>query len=185
MRALVNIGLDLASQRGSDTLLPNVCAAACDLFGATYGTLGILDLEDHTVRHFVTCGAEVEDWIKPGDSVGGVLGAVVAGGRTIRGENPGGDPAALQLSPLHPPVEAFLAVPITSTAHVYGWICLVGNEGRPFTIEDEDLVAALAGQVGRFYELEHEIVERRQAESELRQERAVPSDTSTRPRSSC
>ena len=171
LRALINIGLDLASRRGSDTLLPSVCAAACDLFGATYGTLGILDLENHTVRHFVTCGTEVEDWIKPGDSVAGVLAAVVAEGRTLRGDNPGGDPAALQLSPLHPPVETFLAVPITSTAHVYGWICLVGNEGRPFTKEDEDLVGALAGQVGRFYELEHEIVERRQAESAARQER--------------
>jgi two-component system cell cycle sensor histidine kinase/response regulator CckA len=171
LRALINIGLDLASQRGSDQLLPSVCAAACDLFGATYATLGILDLEDHTVRHFVACGTEVEDWIKPGDSVTGVLGAVVAEGRTMRGDNPGGDPAALQLSALHPPVKAFLAVPITSPVHVYGWLCLVGNEGRAFTEEDEDLVAALAGQVGRFYELEHEIVERRQAESALRQER--------------
>ena len=171
LRALINIGLDLASQRGADRLLPSVCAAACDLFGATYATLGILDLEDHTVRHFVTCGTEVVDWIKTGDSVAGVLGAVVAEGRTLRGNNPGGDPAALQLSALHPPVEAFLAVPITSPAHVYGWICLVGNEGRAFTEEDEDLVTALAGQVGRFYELEHEIVERRQAESAVRLER--------------
>jgi two-component system cell cycle sensor histidine kinase/response regulator CckA len=171
LRALINIGLDLASQGDSVRLLPSVCAAACDLFGATYATLGIIDLEDHTVRHFVACGTEVEDWIRIGDTVGGVLGAVVAEGRTLRGDNPGGDPAALQLSPLHPPVETLLAVPITSTAHVYGWICLVGNEGRSFTEEDEDLVTALAGQVGRFYELEHEIVERRQAESALRLER--------------
>ena len=37
---------------------------------------------------------------------------------------------SLQLPPLHPDVQAFLAAPIASPAHVYGWICLVGNEGR-------------------------------------------------------
>ena len=80
---------------------------------------------------------------------------------------------------------AFLAAPIASPAHVYGWICLVGNEGRSFTEDDEHLVMALSGQVGRIYEngyffgvaqkrteeLEHEIFERRRAESALRHER--------------
>ena len=94
------------------------------------------------------------------------------------GENPGGNPAGLQLPLLHPDVQAFLAAPIASPAHVYGWICLVGNEGRTFTEDDEHLVMALSGQVGRVYEngyfhaiaqkraeeLEHEIVERKQAE---------------------
>src|SRR6185295_5329324 len=51
----------------------------------------------------------------------------------------------------------------------YGWICLVGNEGRTFTEDDDDMVLALAGQVGRIYELEHEILERKQAESAVRQ----------------
>jgi len=171
LRALINIGLELASKRDSDRLLQSVCTAACDLFGATYVTLGILDPNDRTVRRFVTCGTDAESWIKTGDTVPGVLGAVVAERRTLRGDNPGGDPAGLQLPPLHPEVQAFLAAPIASPAHVYGWICLVGNEGRSFSEDDEDLVMALSGQVGRIYELEHEILERRQAESAFRQER--------------
>jgi PAS domain S-box-containing protein len=71
---------------------------------------------------------------------------------------------------------------VASPAHVYGWLCLVGNEGTGFTEDDEHLVKALAGQVGRVYEtghfhavaerraaeLEHEILERRQAEDALR-----------------
>src|SRR5439155_18428630 len=36
LRALINIGLELASERDSDRLLMSVCAAARDLFGATY-----------------------------------------------------------------------------------------------------------------------------------------------------
>ena len=87
--------------------------------------------------------------------------------------------------PLHPEVQAFLAAPIASPAYVYGWICLVGNEGRTFTEDDEHLVMALSGQVGRIYEngyfyavaqkraeeLQHEISERKQAEAALRHER--------------
>jgi hypothetical protein len=44
-------------------------------------------------------------------------------------------------------------------------MCFVGNEGRTFTEDDEHLIVALAGQVGRIYELEHETSERKAAES--------------------
>ena len=171
LRALINIGLELASMRDSDRLLQSVCAAAHDLFGATYVTLGIVDLNDRTVRRVVSCGVDAANWIKPGDAVPAFLQGVVADRRTLRGDNPGGGSAGLRLPRLHPEVQAFLAAPIASPARVYGWICLVGNEGRIFTEDDERLLMALSGQVGRIYELEHEIVERKQAESALRHER--------------
>jgi PAS domain S-box-containing protein len=171
LRALINIGLELGSERNPDRLLQNVCTAAHDLFGATYVTLGILDRTDRTVQRFVTCGTDEADWIKTGDTISGILETVVAERRTLHGENPGGDPARLHLPLLHPEVHAFLAAPIASPAHVYGWICLVGNDDRTFTEDDEQLVMALAGQVGRIYELEHEIFERKQAESSARYER--------------
>jgi two-component system cell cycle sensor histidine kinase/response regulator CckA len=171
LRALINIGLELTSERDADRLLQRVGAAARDLFAATYVTLGILDRNDRTVQRFVTDGVDAASWIKVGDAVAGILGTVVAERRTLRGENPGGDPARLQLPALHPEVQTYLAAPLASPAHVYGWICLVGNEARGFTEDDEDMVLALAGQVGRKYELEHEIFERKQAESALRHER--------------
>ena len=171
LRALVNIGLELASEQDSDRLLQSVSVAARELFGATYVTLGIVDLNDLSVQRFVTCGTEAGNFIKTGDSVWGILRTVVAERRTLRGDNPGGDPARLELPLHHPEVQAFLAAPIASPAHVYGWICLVSNEGRSFTEGDEHLVMALAGQVGRIYELEYEILERKHAESALRHER--------------
>jgi PAS domain S-box-containing protein len=171
LRALINIGLELTSRRDADRLLQSVCAAAHDLFGATYVTLGILDRNDQTVHRFVSCGADAASWMKTGDKVSGILATVVTERRTLRGDNPGGDPARLQLPLLHPAIQAFLAAPIASPVHVYGWICLVGNEGRTFTEDDEHLVMALAGQVGRVYELEHEILERKHAELAVRHER--------------
>jgi PAS domain S-box-containing protein len=171
LQSLIDIGLTLASERDSDRRLQRVCEAARDLFGATYATLGIVDLNDRTVRRFVTSGVAATHWMKTGDSVPGLLGTVVAGRRTVRGDNPGGDPARLQLPLRHPEVQAFLAAPIASPGDVYGWICLVANEGRTFSEDDEHLVAALSGQVGRIYELEHEVFERKQVESALRHER--------------
>jgi PAS domain S-box-containing protein len=152
LRALINIGLELASERDSDRLLQRVCVAARDLFGATYVTLGILDRNDRTVQRFVSCGADAADWLKIGDAVSGLLGTVVAERRTLRGDNPGGDPAKLHLPLVHPEVQAFLVAPIVSPSHVYGWMCLVGNDGRTFSEDDEPLVMALAGQLGRIYE---------------------------------
>ncbi|MGH9141132.1 MAG: response regulator [Vicinamibacterales bacterium] len=152
LRALINIGLELASERDSNRLLETVCAAVRDLFGATSVTLGILHRTDRTLQHFVSHGTDAPPWIKIGDAVTGLLRTVVDERKSMRGENAGGDPASLQFPPRHPEVHAFLAAPIASPAHVYGWICLVGNEGRSFTEEDEALVTALSGQVGRIYE---------------------------------
>jgi PAS domain S-box-containing protein len=169
LRALINIGLELASERDADRLLESVCNAARDLFGATYVTLGIVDRVDRRIQRFVSCGSDATSWINTGDPVWGILGVVVAERRPLRGENPGGDPTRLQLPRGHPEVQTFVIVPIASSEQVYGWMCLVGNEGRAFTEHDEQLVLALGGHVGRIYELEHEIRERRQAELALRQ----------------
>jgi PAS domain S-box-containing protein len=185
LRALINIGLELASERNADRLLERVCVAARELFGATYVTLGILDLEHRTVQHLVTSGVPAADWIAIGDSISGILGTVVAERRTVRGDNPGGHPDRLPPPARRPGIQTFLAAPVASPARVHGWICLVGNEGRTFTQEDEDLVTALSGQVGRIYEnsyfsaaaqqraeeLEREMLVRREAESALRLER--------------
>jgi PAS domain S-box-containing protein len=177
LRAMINIGLELASERDSGRLLLSVCVAARELFGATYVTLGILDRNDRTVHRVVTCGpdaacgTDATDWIVTGEAAPGILAEVVGERRTLRGENPGGAPARLQLPLRHPAVHAFLAAPIASPSHVYGWMCLVANDGRSFAEDDEHLVMALSGQVGRIYELEHEILERKQAESVARRER--------------
>ena len=171
LRALVNIGLEIASERDSDRLLRKVCVAGRDLIGASYATLGIVDPNDRTVQRCVSSGSRVPLGIKTGGAVPGFLGTVVAERRTLRGDNPGGDPARLRLPRRHPKVGAYLAAPIASPAHVYGWLCLVGNEGREFAEDDEQLVTALSYQVGRIYELEREILERKQAEAALRAER--------------
>ncbi len=76
-----------------------------------------------------TRGIAGGEWIEVGDRVGGILATVVAERHPLRGQNPGGDPASLQLPPLHPEIRAYLVAPIASPTHAFGWICLVSNEG--------------------------------------------------------
>jgi PAS domain S-box-containing protein len=156
LRALINISLELASERDADRLMRSVCESARELFGATYASLGIMDRDHRTLERFVSAGAEgTADWTAVGDTAPELLATVVSERRAYRGANPSGDPAALKLPLAHPPIVDYLIAPVASPAHVYGWISLVANEGRHFTDEDEELVIALAGQVGRIYENGH------------------------------
>src|SRR6185436_12865734 len=68
LRSVINIALELSSKRDAERLLARVCEAARDLFKATYVTLGIIDLTDRRVQHFVTSGTGAIHCFKPGDS---------------------------------------------------------------------------------------------------------------------
>ena len=168
LRALLNIGLDFASQRESDLRLRRLCLAAQDLFCATYVTLGILGRDNRRVERIVASDLDVTAWIAAGDPVSGIFRTVADERRPMRGIVPSsGGGLAHGFPPRHPEVQAFLIVPIASPSHVYGWICLVGNEGLAFDDEQQQQLLSLAGHVGRIYELEHEIADRRQAEAAL------------------
>jgi diguanylate cyclase len=159
LRAVINIGLEVATEHDPNRLLQRVCMATRDLFGATYVTLGILNRHDRTLQRMVACGTVSVHWMRTGEAVVGLLHTVVAERRPVRRDNPSGDPCRLQLPAHHPRVHALLAAPIASPAHVYGWIGLVGNEGQTFSEDDEHLLLALAGQVGRIYYLERQITD--------------------------
>ena len=158
--ALFNAVLEFAFTRDPDLLLQGVCETACELFGATYVTLGVLAPDGRTVRRSFGSGVgdargtTAANWIQPGDDVPGILRTAVAERRIVRGDNPGGDPEALHLPPYHPRVEGFLAAPIASAERVFGWICLAGNGGRTFTDVDEHLLTALSERLAGIYELE-------------------------------
>jgi CheY-like chemotaxis protein len=168
LRALINIGLQLSSEQDPDKLLQSVGGSACELFGATYATLGIMEPASGTVRRFVTFGTDATPWLEAGNPVSGILARVVSEWRPFRQDNPSGNAAALELPAGHPEARSIMAVPITSASHCFGWLCLVSNDGRSFAGDDEDLAMALAGQVGRLYELEHQVRGRVSAESALR-----------------
>jgi hypothetical protein len=70
-------------------------------------TLGILDWHNRTMERFVSWGADGTPWINIGDPLSGMLATVVAERRTVRGDNPGSDPARVNLPWRHPTIQRF------------------------------------------------------------------------------
>jgi CheY-like chemotaxis protein len=154
LSALMNIGLEFGAERDADRRLQRVCASVRELFAATHVTLGIVGEDGRIARLLVTRGSGAAEWVATDAAAGSFLAQIVDERRTLRGENPGGDPSRLRFPVPMQEARAFLAVPIMSADHAHGWICLVRNSGEAFSADDEQMVTALTTQIGRFFELE-------------------------------
>ncbi len=185
LAALVDICLQLASQRDPRQLLQQVCRAARDLLGAKYAVVAIGNKDSGDDGWFATSGMDpgVAERLGQPAMRAGMVGSAFTERKASRLINPDGDPTAVGLPPSHPPVHSLLIAPIVSIAHVYGWICLTDKLGaEEFGAEDEQMLTILGAQVGRIYEngsiyveiekyaarLEIEIGEHKQADEKVR-----------------
>ena len=183
--AMIDLGLQLASERDPQQLLGSFCAAARKVIGAKYATVGVLDKEDRTIRYRFASGmnADIADRLTSPQSRLPVLPDLFSDRHPRRLHSLSGSPEAVGLPSDHPPVHSFLCAPIISPDHVYGWLCLADKIGSTqFNEEDEGLAQILAAQVGRIYEngslysevksyvvqLKDEIEDRKQAQEALR-----------------
>ncbi|HZV06945.1 MAG TPA: response regulator [Gemmataceae bacterium] len=186
LNALIDLGLDLASQRDPQRLLRNFCHATRRLLAARYAVVGILNGEGRQLIHCFTSGMDSATAARLGslESSQGVLGVILRDRRCYRWHNARGESPALGLPTAFPAAQSFLGAPIVSPERVQGWLCLIDKlGGEEFTSEDERLAGILAAQLGRIYEndnlyteasrhaakLETEIVERKHLEEQFRQ----------------
>jgi PAS domain S-box-containing protein len=155
LKALVDFGLQLGSERDLPRLLQTFCDTAREILGARHAVAAVL-YKDHTaLRHFMTSGMDADTVQRLGspDSRVGPHALVLREGRCLRRRNPGGDPTALGFAPRFPPIHCWLGAPIASPARVYGWLDLIDKLGAAeFSDEDERLAGILAAQFGRVYE---------------------------------
>ncbi len=184
LAALADLHVQLASERDPNRLLQQVCGSARRLFGAKYAVLAARDKSGnghlfHAVSGIYTGGQQPEVPVLGA----GALGRVVESCTPWRISRDDGATIDAGLPSGYPRAQAFLAVPIMSLSHSYGWICLADKVGASgFSEEDERLFANLGAQVGRIYEngslnaelqhrarqLQGEIVERERATTGLR-----------------
>jgi PAS domain S-box-containing protein/diguanylate cyclase (GGDEF)-like protein len=151
LAALVDINLDLVSERDHQQLLNIVCPAARNLVGAKYAALAARPLDSETEVYFVTSGVDAATVARMGrpELCEGVVGSAFVDRKSRRLTNP----RETGLPPHYPPAHSLLVAPIVSPAHVHGWICLTDKIGADeFSAEDEQLLGMLAAQVGRIYE---------------------------------
>jgi diguanylate cyclase (GGDEF)-like protein len=152
--ALIDLNVQLASERDPAMLLPRVCAGARKLLGAKYAVLAIVDGEGGTPAQVWSSGIEAggPDHLRQFRPSGGLTARVLEGAQPLRARATGA-PLELGLPADFPPADSALAVPLSSLTRSYGWLCLADKVGsEEFDSDDERMLGTLGAQVGRIYE---------------------------------
>ncbi|GAA4142494.1 GAF domain-containing sensor histidine kinase [Leifsonia shinshuensis] len=149
LRALVRANRAVVSHLDLPVVLRTIIEAAVELVGARYGALGVI-AEGGGLEQFIHVGMtdDVVDRIGHLPEGHGLLGALIDDPRPIRLDSIADDPRSSGFPEGHPPMTAFLGVPITVRDAVYGNLYLTDPVGGGFTEDDEQLVKALAANAG-------------------------------------
>jgi signal transduction histidine kinase len=142
LRVFIQIGADL----DLDATLHRITAAARELTNAPYGALAVRDAEGNLVS-FVHEGMDADTVQRIGHlPVGkGLLSLSVFDTPAVRMEDLRTHPDAVGFPEHHPPMRAFLSVPITVRGKVFGNIYLTHvDPERSFSESDEVSARALA-----------------------------------------
>ena len=134
-----------------DVVLERVLEAACELTGARYAAIGVLDRARGELERFVTAG--VDDPTRQQIGVlprgRGVLGELIADPRPLRLGDVGAHPRSYGFPSGHPPMKTFLGVPVLVAGEPFGNVYLTEKrDGEEFTDEDEHAVVRLAQFAG-------------------------------------
>lgn len=133
-----------------DVLLRHLVRSACELVGAEYGALGVIDPITHQIAEFITVGIseEVRHAIGAPPVGHGLLGQVIHTGGNLR-VDPMPTGGESQLPPGHPPMHNFLGTPVrTGDGQVFGNLYLTNKRSGTFTEEDEGLIETLGRAAG-------------------------------------
>lgn len=156
LHALIDVNLELASQREPQALLDSVCRHARKLVAARCAMIAVTRTDSgETVTLSATAG--VSDLRR--DQLGAPGFSHGLTGRAYRERESGrvsrvdDSPSAYGLPEMYPPFRNLLVVPVSSMSTTYGWIALSDKiEADEFGAEHERLIVMLAAEVGRIYE---------------------------------
>lgn len=149
LRALVRANRAVVSHLELPVVLRTIIESAVELVGARYGALGVI-AEGGGLEQFIHVGMSDDVVARIGHlpEGHGLLGALIDDPRPIRLDSIADDPRSSGFPEGHPPMTAFLGVPITVRDAVYGNLYLTDPVGGGFTEDDEQLVKALAANAG-------------------------------------
>lgn len=143
---LLHVIMGISSDLKLDATLDRIASAAIELTGARYGALGVRD-GGGALSSFLHQGIDPElvERIGPLPVGKGVLGVPLEDTPALRLDNLADHPAAAGFPPHHPPMHAFLGVPITIRGEVYGSLYVTHDRPGPtFSESDEVSVRVLA-----------------------------------------
>lgn len=143
---LLQVIMGISSDLELDATLDRITDAAITLTGARYGALGVRD-GGGALTSFLHQGIDpaLVERIGPLPVGKGVLGVALADIPALRLDNLSDHPAAAGFPAHHPPMHAFLGVPITIRGEVYGSLYVTHDRPGPtFSENDEVSVRVLA-----------------------------------------
>jgi len=185
LEALIDVGHELNVAEAPSVLLERYCKAAREVVGAVCSAACITNEQGRATRRYCSAGVEHPDpeCACPTCGLGGPVAQLLEAECPRRGRHFPGDVVTPGCSPAVGPVNSYLVVPIRTRSQTYGWLALGNKLGASeFTAADERLLTTLAAQFAVGYEnsrlfkelkqraeeLEHEVVEHRQAAEKYR-----------------
>ena len=144
---LLEVGRGVLSELDLDVVLDRVLETAADLTGARYAAIGVLDEERRALSRFLTHGADEATRRAIGELPHGrgVLGVLIDHPAPLRLADVGDHPRSYGFPPGHPPMRAFLGVPIVVRGQAWGNLYLTEKAGgEEFSALDEEAVVVLA-----------------------------------------
>jgi signal transduction histidine kinase len=141
----------LESELALPDLLRHFVEEACDMIGARFGALGVLDEAGTSLVEFVTVGLDrdQERAIGPRPTGKGVLGLLITDPHPLRLAKLSEHPKSHGFPQGHPAMTSFLGVPVMARNQVFGNLYLTDKVGAPeFSQLDEELAIALAFGAG-------------------------------------
>jgi signal transduction histidine kinase len=147
---LIEAILTVTSELDLAATLRTIVHTAIELVDARYGALGVRG-SGHDLVQFIYEGIddEMRERIGHLPEGRGVLGVLIDDPKPIRLDDIAHHPASVGFPPNHPPMRAFLGVPVRIRDEVFGNLYLTEKANRqPFTEDDEVIVEALAAAAG-------------------------------------
>jgi signal transduction histidine kinase len=175
VQVLLDAAVELTSEHDLDAVLAGIVAGAASVTGARYAALAVYD-EEGALARFVYRGMDDATVARIGALPRGVglLGAAAVAKGPVRIDDVGADPRFTGFPARHPPMGAFLGVPVGRGGRHLGNLYLTDPIDRVrFDATDEALVMTLAAfAAGAVESSELLAAERARADAVARSERA-------------
>ena len=194
LTALIDLGIDMASERDPEELLHMTCRVAHQLCGCSHAAIGITGDDSTALRYYVVRGnddGQSRNLPAP-DMNDALLAALLKQREPIRLADLGKRIPLPGLPRNHGGTMPFLGIAIASASRIYGWLALIGKPAAGgFSECDERIASTIASQLAVAWEnlalykeiaqqhdqLERETAERQTAIEDLRRFRLAMDTT--------
>lgn len=146
LATLLEAGRGLVAHLEVDAVLEELLRVACELTGAKYAAIGVLDSERRELERFITRGIDHASRELIGDLPRGhgVLGELIRHPTPLRLDDVGDHPRSYGFPAHHPRMETFLGVPVVIRGKPWGNLYLTEKADGPFDEADEAATIILA-----------------------------------------